>query len=102
MAKYCSKPIYCQYKELMENFKKQEKLLKETNKLVSNLNATIKSLNKTIENQNKIIEEQAKRNVDVKIVKTIKRYRYYPYENGKYYIQNIIINIYNMEIILKH
>ena len=171
MARYCSKSLYTQYEEVLNELEEHKKLLKETNNMVKSLNKTIESLNETIKELKSKNEEQAqeilrlksKNNkdssnsskpsgtnghkkvitnrreksnkkqggqknhiphslnnkleqfinsgnvqeeiieinknennknkryiekvvIDIKISKTIKRYRYYPYENGKYNI----------------
>ena len=171
MARYCSKSLYAQYEEVLNELEEHKKLLKETNNMVKSLNKTIESLNETIkelkikneEQAQEILRLKSKNNkdssnsskpsgtnghkkvitnrreksnkkqggqrdhtphsltnkleqfissgnieeeiieinknennknkryiekvvIDVKIVKTIKRYRYYPHEDGKYYI----------------
>lgn len=171
MAHYCSKSLYAQYEEVLNELEEHKNLLNETNKLVKSLNKTIESLNETIkelkikneEQAQEILRLKSKNNkdssnsskpsgtnghkkvitnrreksnkkqggqknhvphsstnkleqfissgnieeeiieinknennknkryiekvvIDIKIVKTVKRYRYYPYEDGKYYI----------------
>lgn len=49
-----------------------------------NIEEEIIEINKNKENENKRYIEKVV--IDVKITKVIKRYRYYPYEDGKYYI----------------
>lgn len=41
MAHYCSKSLYAQYKEVLNELKEHKKLLNEINKLVKSLNKTI-------------------------------------------------------------
>lgn len=49
-----------------------------------NLEEEIIEINKTENNKNKRYIEKIV--IDIKVIKVIKRYRYYPYENGKYNI----------------